>query len=114
MDNAFEIEQDGGVVTARLEVPDVSYAQMQELVQGCVERMRYDNANDFIVDLTKVEFLASACLGALVELLQDVEHQRGQVALAGCNENVAFLFKVTKLDSVFALCDDIEEAIASL
>jgi hypothetical protein len=30
--------------------------------------------------------------------------------LANCQANVAFLFKVTRLDSVFTLCDSVEDA----
>jgi len=33
--------------------------------------------------------------------------------LAGCKENVAFLFKVTRLDTVFPMYDEVEEAAES-
>ena len=109
----IEIEQTGAIVTAHLHQAEVAYSEMQELVDACVDKMRYDNAQNFIFDLADVEFLASACIGALVQLLQDIEHQRGQIALAGCQENVAFLFKVTRLDTVFKLYDEVDEAAES-
>jgi len=34
----------------------------------------------------------------------------GLIALAGCQENVAFLFKVTRLDSVFPMYDEVDDA----
>ena len=107
------LEQDGHVVTARLHESEVSYQQMQALQEACVEKMRYDNARNFIIDLSEVDFLASACIGSLVELLKELEHQRGQIALVGCKENVAFLFKVTRLDAIFQLFDDAEDAASS-
>lgn len=108
-----QIEQDGAVVTAKLNQAEVAFNEMQELVDACVDKMRYDKAQHFVFDMEHVEFLASACIGALVQLLQDIEHHRGQIALANCQENVAFLFKVTRLDSVFPMFDDVDEAVES-
>jgi len=110
----FEMEQEGQLVTARLRAAEVAHDDMQALVEECTEKMRYDKAQNFIFDLEEVEFLASACIGSLVEFLQDVEHCRGQIALVHCQDNVAFLFKVTRLDQVFKMFDDIDEAIQSL
>lgn len=108
-----EIEQSGPNVTVHLPGPEASHAELQEVVAECCERMRYENASNFVFDLEKVEFLASACIGALVELLREVEPMRGKIAMAHAAENVAFLFKVTKLDDVFGLFDDIEDALES-
>lgn len=111
--DTIEVEQAGSMVTARVHQAELAYNEMQELVDACTDKMRYENAQDFIFDFAEVEFLASACIGALVQLLQDIEHQKGQIALAGCQENVAFLFKVTRLDSVFPMFDEVEEAAES-
>jgi len=108
-----DIEQNGPNVTVHLGGPEASHAQMQEVVVACCEKMRYDNASNFVFDLKDVEFLASACIGSLVELLREVEPMRGKIALANTAENVAFLFKVTKLDDIFGLFDDIDEALES-
>jgi anti-sigma B factor antagonist len=113
-DAPFEIEQDGHVVTAKLRSPDISYAEMAEACQTCVEKLRFDNARCFVFDMTEVEFLASACIGAMVELMREVEPMRGKIALANCKENVVFLFKVTKLDDIFGLFDDIDDAIEAM
>jgi len=49
-----------------------------------------------------------------VEFMQDLESIRGRFALCACRDEVAFLFKVTKLESVFGLYEDAEEAVESL
>ena len=56
----------------------------------------------------------SACIGALVTFLQDLEHVRGRIALANCQPNVAFLFKVTRLDQVIGIYDDPQTACAEV
>lgn len=109
----MEIDQEGQVVTCHLNVPEVTHLEMQELIEECMGHMRNDGARHFVFDLEHVEFLASSCIGALVSFLQDVEHTRGRIALANCRENVLFLFKVTRLDSVFAIYDDVKEAVES-
>ena len=87
---------------------------MQEVVQDCCEKMRYDHATNFLFDLQHVEFLASSCIGALVELMREVEPIRGKIALGNCADSVLYLFRITKLDSVFGVYDDLDEALASL
>lgn len=112
--DAFEIEQAGPMVTAHFAGPEVCHETMLEVLELCKDKMRYDAARCFLFDMEKVSFLASACIGTLVELLREVEPSRGRIALSGCNDNVTFLFKVTKLDDIFALFDDLDAALDEL
>ena len=109
----MELDQDGQVVTCRIGVPEVTHLEMQELIDECMDKVRNDNARHFVFDMQEVNFLASSCIGELVSFLQDLEHTKGRVALANCKDNVLFLFKVTRLDSVFAIYDDVQEAVES-
>jgi len=110
----MSIEQNGTCLTAAVSHHELPAADMQELVDECAERMRYNDARYFVFDLAPVEYLASACLGVLVSFMHDVDHNRGRVAVAGCQPNVAFLFKVTNLERVFGMYDDAEEAAAAM
>jgi len=111
--DGMNIEQEGSVVTAKVHQAEVAFNDLQELVDACMDKMRCEKAQNFVFDFSEVEFLASACIGSLVQLLQDLEHHRGRIALAGCQDNVAFLFKVTRLDSVFPMFDEVQEAVES-
>jgi anti-anti-sigma factor len=108
-----EIEQNGATVTVRFPGPEASHADFQEVIAACCDKMRYDQATNFLFDLKQIDFLASACIGSLVELLREVEPMRGKIALGNCADNVSFLFKVTKLDDIFGVFDDIDDALAS-
>jgi anti-anti-sigma factor len=108
------IEQTGNICIVTVPTRELSGLQAQELVNELTERMRYDNAQHFIFNLAAVEFIASSCLGSLVGFMKDLEHQRGRIVLANCRANVQFLFKVTRLDSVFPICEDIEDATAEI
>ncbi len=109
-----QFEQTANLVLVTIRAHQLSAPQMQDLVGELMSRMRNDNAQHFVLDMAEVEFVSSECLGALVSFLQDLEHVRGRIALAGCRPNVQFLFKVTRLESVFSLCDDIEEGKAAV
>lgn len=110
----YELEQQGALVVAAITSDKVSYAQMQEMVNEMTLKMRYDNARHFILDMSQVAFLSSACLGALVGCLQDLEPMHGRIVLACCCDEVAFVFKVTRLDRVFPIFDDVADARAEL
>ena len=106
----FELEQAGAIITARVLVPELTHLRMQELVDECLHRARYHNARHVILDMAEVEFLASACIGPIVSLLQDLEHLCGRLAMVRCQDSVALLFRVTRLDSVIGIHDDEQEA----
>lgn len=108
---AYELDQRDGAVIARLTQAEVTHLAMQELCVELEEKIRYDNIQHFVIDLADVRFLPSACLGSMVEFVRELEHVRGRVALASCEENVAFLFKVTRLDAIFPIFDDVDEAL---
>jgi len=112
--NAIELDQLGAVVTVRPEGPDLGYEAAQALTEALSDRMRYHDARGFVFDLEAIDFLASPCIGVLVQFLQEVEHVRGRIALANCSDPVKSLFQLTKLDEVFHLCDDLDEAVAEV
>jgi anti-sigma B factor antagonist len=110
----INVEQTGNIAVATIITPLLSVNEGQEIIGELTERMRYNNARHFILDLKEVEFMDSSFLGSLVSLLQDVEHVRGRIALVHCQPNVAFLFKVTRLDAVFSMFESVEDAKTEL
>lgn len=106
----FQIEQEAAIVIATASGPKLGAAEADALVEELTNRMRNDGGRYFILHIPNVEHIDSSCIGVLVTFLQDLEHVRGRLALAACQQNVAFLFKVTRLDTVFTLYDDLEEA----
>jgi len=111
---AAEIERTGNRAVATFSTHEVTTMQMQEVVVELMEMMRNDAVQYFVLDMNSVEFISSGCLGSLVEFIQDLGHMRGKVALAHCHDNVSFLFKVTRLDSIFPLFDEVEDAMKAI
>ena len=92
----------------------LTHLEMDEVCVELMERVRLHNTRHFVLDFSEVEFLASACVGALVAFLQDLEPMHGRVMLANCRPEVAFIFKVTRLDNIFPIFDDVSDAIEEL
>jgi anti-anti-sigma factor len=69
---------------------------------------------DVIVDLERVGWLNSTGLGWLVGLVRQRKARQERVALAGVNERIAQLLKVTSLDLVLQRYPTVAEAAAAL
>lgn len=105
-----QIDRDGQVGVARINCTQLTSEHVETVLDELRYAMRYDGCHSFVLDMSDVQFVSSACLGALITLLQDLEHVRGRLSLASCRPDVAFLFKTTKLDMVIPLFDDVDEA----
>ncbi|MEM1107698.1 MAG: STAS domain-containing protein [Planctomycetota bacterium] len=64
-----------------------------------------DGARLFVFRLEAVEFLPSACLALLLMFYQEVKNFEGRIVLLNCQENVAFLLRLARLDRVFELAE---------
>ena len=69
---------------------------------------------DVVVDLSGVDIMNSSGLGMLVAASRTVGAAGGTLALAGANETLQKLLKMTRLDTVFAQHSTRQEAIESL
>ena len=64
-----------------------------------------------VLDLTRVGFISSMAIGALVRFRNQVAEGGGRVALAGMRKNVEDSFLYTGLERVFALHKSVAEAV---
>lgn len=69
-------------------------------------------AERVILDLSKVDFLDSSGLGAVVASMKLLGSAR-KLELAGLTPNVAKVFRLTRMDSVFLIHPGVEEALDS-
>ncbi len=64
-----------------------------------------------VVDLEKVSYIDSSGLATLVEILKKTKLQGGNLGLAGMSDKVRSLFEITKLDKLFLVFKNQEEAV---
>jgi anti-sigma B factor antagonist len=108
----IDVDRDGAVpvVVPRVRRLDASVAPafkqaVVQLVEGGNRRL--------VVDLAGVDFIDSSGLGALVSILKALGSQ-GSLAVCGAKGPVLALFKLTRMDKVFAIHADRAEALARL
>ena len=84
----------------------------QELKQKVLDALE-GGTRRFVIDFTKTGYIDSSGLGVLVSLSKKVREQGGELRLAGLNEDLQTLFELTKLDTLFAIADTPQQALAS-
>src|SRR5256885_6539873 len=81
-------------------------------VVASLNRMVEKKPKQLVVDLSRVTYIDSAGLAALIEAMQKVEAYSGNFALAGLQETVRSIFEISRLYQVFQLFPDYGAAVA--
>ena len=68
-----------------------------------------DGTRYLLLDLSGVEFMDSSGLSAVIYCLQRMDG--GKIALAGAQEAVALMLRLTHIDKVFQLVDRVEDVL---
>ena len=82
-----------------------------ELLADLLYEMSETGARHFVLDLTSVQFMDTACLGCLVQALNNLAARGGRIAIAKANHSVHYVFRLTRLDRVFQICSDVMSAL---
>ena len=83
-----------------------------KLKEALLQHMSMAEA-EIVLNLKDVDFIDSACLGALISVARRVRSSGGDIRLAQLNPEVASIFQITRLDKVFQIFDQPEEAVSS-
>lgn len=83
--------------------------ELKNLVQDALDT----GARKFLIDFSGTGYIDSSGLGALVSISKKIREQGGELRLAELNEDLRSLFELTKLDTLFAISDSGDEALAS-
>lgn len=71
------------------------------------------NPKMIILDLTQLSFCDSSGLAELVAALRQARQHNVRFALTGLNDSLLALMRLTRLDKVFEIYPDCEEAVAA-
>jgi anti-sigma B factor antagonist len=67
---------------------------------------------NFVLNLSGVEYIDSSGLGQLITIWTSIKNRGGHMAVLNPTKRVQRLFDITRLDTVFKICEKEEEAIA--
>ena len=66
---------------------------------------------NFVVDLSEVDFMDSAGLGALIATLKNVSERGGDMKIANLQKKPRMVFEITRAHKVFDIYDSVNDAI---
>lgn len=66
-----------------------------------------------ILDLSKVEFLDSSGMGAILSSMRQLHTLEGQLKLAGVSQSVHTLFELVRFNRILEIFPNLEEALKS-
>ncbi|PYS52625.1 MAG: anti-sigma factor antagonist [Acidobacteria bacterium] len=70
-----------------------------------------DGNRRFVLNLAGVQYMDSSGLGQLVSIWVSVKNRRGHLTLLNPMKRVRRLFEITRLNTIFEICEDESEAI---
>ena len=72
--------------------------------------MAGESPDRIVVDLSAVPYMDSSGVATLVEALQQQRRHKGKMVLCGMQAKVRSIFEIARLDTVFTIVDDVEQA----
>lgn len=66
------------------------------------------------VDISDVRYINSSGIGVLITILTKFRNKDGEVVLVNPSDHVKKLLVITKLNAIFTIVDNVEEAISEL
>ena len=107
----FETEQHGEKLVVKL-MEDRLDAALAVRVKDGLKTLVDDGADYMVLDLQQVAFMDSSGLGALVGHMKYMGTER-IFEICGLSPTVEKVFKLTRMDSVFTIHDDLVAAVSS-
>jgi anti-sigma B factor antagonist len=108
----MSIETQGSIVVARVDDNQIGADSADEFKSRILAQLSTERGK-IAVNLSKVDFVDSSGLGALVSLLKAVR-PGGDLVLYGVRSSVREILRLTHLDAVFNCKADEETALSSL
>ena len=111
----ISIDFRGQVIIATLEDEKIlDDTQLQSLEGSFMPLIEQNNGIQLIIDFTKVKFLTSSVLGLLIRISKKIYESDGTLRLCSINPKIKEVFKITRLDKIFEIFSDWEDAMVGL
>ena len=91
-------------LTGRLWILDLP---LRDLMSGLLNE---DNRH-FVLNLAAVDYIDSSGLGQLISIWTSIRNKNGHMTILNPNKRVQRLFDISRLNSIFEICDDETDAV---
>ncbi len=104
----------GPTAVATLTVTALSTREGVGLLLELFDEVSHSGARSLVLDVQNLEYVDSACLGCLVQALNNAIADGGRIALVNTEGAVQELLRVTQLDRLFPICHDVPTALTAI
>ena len=108
----YTLQKLGDVNIVTIELVEASLNQSDEF-KKYIYSLTDNGVRKVVLDLSKVLYMDSSFIGALVAGLKNLLSKNGEMALVNIGSDVLALFELTRLDKVFHVYSSIDDAVKS-
>jgi len=115
-ESRLRIDREAGQEVVRVRFVDrniLDDAVIQQIADEIGQIVEQATAPKLLLDFEGVEHLSSSALGALITVNNKVRKKSGQLRLARIDPQIYEVFVITKLNKLFQIHPDCEQALAS-
>lgn len=112
----FQLEWHEGtvVIIPASNVESMSWDLIEQAAQIVMAPMQDQEIPMVVVDLSEVTYFGSVFLALLLRCHKHVKSRGGELVLSGASQMASELLRVTALDTLWAIYDNREEALAAI
>ncbi len=112
-DQRLDVTEVGEVTVVRFRERRITEdCDLEKLAEELFRLVEGEHPTKLVVSLASVDLLTSAALGTLITLRKKVAAQDGHLKLSDMGPEIANVFSVTRLDSLFDIEEDVAHAVA--
>jgi anti-sigma B factor antagonist len=109
------LDEVGDVTVVHFREPRITgTVEIESLGQELYQLVEKDDRRRLVLNFSAVQGLSSAAFGKLISLNGRVKSHHGSIKLCNIQPQVLEVFRVCKLDHVFDICDDEDDALQSI
>lgn len=108
----YSVSEKGEIVILSLHGKIMGGPEATE-INDKINNLLDENKLKIIMDLKNVEWMNSSGLGILIGAVTLLKNNNGQMKLINVSDRIANLLKITKLNSVFEIQSDLNNALDS-
>ena len=82
--------------------------------RGAVEEQIKSDAKWIILNLAEVPLMDSSALGIIIMAFIKLKEKKGKLAILYAQKNIIDIFNITKLNTLFEIFDNMQEALKSV
>lgn len=105
---------ENAVVATLTDEKILEQADIEALEASIMPLVEQGGGMNLVISFADVKFLTSAVLGLLIRVSKKVYESDGQLKLCSIEPKILEIFKITRLDKVFDIYEDREQALQAV